>query len=106
MSIGGDGKFAFTGRIVSHEGRSLDAWVDFVGFEPDQLLYNKYQGKLDQRLSYNDISLGKWCASDGMMYKDAIIKHDKNDDGKDLSFGQNINFTVCPPCYQPQAYLT
>ena len=102
-----ESSFSFTGRIVPHEGKDIDAWTDINGFDPHSLICNKFDEEITERPTYNDIATatGKWLAAFGKEIAFCFIQRDTNDNGKELPYGSNLNFSVCPPCYQPNAFL-
>jgi len=93
-------RFKVTGRIVSHSGAVLEnrTWESIMGFDPAVLMYKNYKGPLESRPTHEAIAHGHWLARCGLSREEAFIKHDKNDDNKDLPHGWNPNFNLCPAC--------
>ncbi len=102
--------FTFTGRIVSHEGKDIESWHDVVGFDPHSLIYENF---VPQSIdcptymfcpTYVNIAKGQWLAAYGKETALCIVRREKNKNGEEIPYGSNLNFEVCPPCYQPERY--
>jgi hypothetical protein len=86
-----ESSFSFTGRIVSHEGKDIEAWTDMVRFDPHSVIYSKFDNT--ERPTYNDIATGKWLAAFGKETALCFIQRDTNDNGKQLPYGSNLNIS-------------
>ena len=105
--VKGRHQYKFTDNIIplSRDVISSEQWVETIGFDPNDLIYSKYEGPADSRPSYTTIGSGEWFASDGVSYTESLIQRDKNTEGQDLPYGHDLDFNACPPVYQPVSTL-
>ena len=94
----GHWNYRLTGNMVPLSGDVISSrqWVDYVEFDPHDTIYQNYKGDIDKRPTYTDIGHGKWFAASGVNYEESLVHRDRNEDGKELPYGYDLDFEHCP----------